>query len=133
MLDPRATLREARALLAPDGVIIIAVPDAGGLQARIFGSKWLHLDVPRHLYHFNRSSLGNLLQREGFSTIREWHQEFEYDLLGWSQSALNYGPTAPNLFFDLLTGRKPDVGPIEKIFTWVAGSVLTGFRSCSYR
>jgi SAM-dependent methyltransferase len=127
LVDPRATLCEARTLLAPDGVIIIAVPDAGGLQAGVFGSKWLHLDVPRHIYHFNRSSLRNLLQLEGFATVREWRQEFEYDLLGWSQSALNYGPTAPNLFFDLLTGRKPDVGPIEKIFTWVAGSILTGF------
>ena len=58
--------------------------------------------------------------------VREWHQEFEYDLLGWSQSALNYGPMAPNLFFDLLTGRKPEIGPLGKFFTWAAGCALTG-------
>jgi len=58
--------------------------------------------------------------------VREWHQEFVYDLLGWSQSALNYGPTAPNLFFDLLTGRHPEIGALGKFFTWTAGCALTG-------
>lgn len=127
MPDPRATLQEARSLLSPDGIVIIAVPDAGGLQARIFGPKWLHLDVPRHLYHFTRRSLDKLLRHEGFAPLRRWHQEFEYDLLGWSQSALNFGPTAPNLFFDLLTGRTPAVGRLQRISTWVVGSALTGF------
>src|SRR5271170_4366891 len=83
--DPRATLGEIRGLLSSNGVLIIAVPNAGGLQARAFRAKWFHLDVPRHLYHFTRSSLANLLQSEGFIPFREWHQEFEYDLLGWSQ------------------------------------------------
>jgi hypothetical protein len=127
MQDPRATLRQARDLISPGGVLIVAVPNAGGLQARAFGPKWLHLDVPRHLYHFTRSSLENLLRREKFTPVREWHREFEYDLLGWSQSALNFGPTAPNLFFDLLTGRKPAIGRIQWISTWIAGCVLTGF------
>jgi 2-polyprenyl-3-methyl-5-hydroxy-6-metoxy-1,4-benzoquinol methylase len=126
MPDPGATLRDARGLLSPGGVLIVAVPDAGGLQARVFGSKWLHLDVPRHLYHFTRFSLESLLRSERFAHFREWHQEFEYDLLGWSQSALNFGPTAPNLFFDLLTGRKPAIGPSQRLSTWVAGCVLTG-------
>jgi hypothetical protein len=106
--------------------LIVAVPDAGGLQAKVFGAKWLHLDVPRHLYHFTRSSLASQLQAEGSAPMREWHQEFEYDLLGWSQSALNSGPTPPNLFFDLLRGRKPAVTTLQRIATWVAGSILTG-------
>jgi len=94
LTDPRATLGEIRGLLSPKGVLIIAVPNAGGLQARAFGAKWFHLDVPRHLYHFTRPSLANLLRSEGFIPFREWHQEFEYDLLGWSQSALNSGARA---------------------------------------
>jgi SAM-dependent methyltransferase len=127
MQDPRATLQVVRNLLTPDGVLIVAVPDAGGLQARVFGPKWLHLDVPRHLYHFSRQSLENLLQMEGFTPVNEWHQEFEYDLLGWSQSALNLGTSTPNLFFDLLTGREPPISTMQRIFIWMAGCVLTGF------
>ncbi len=48
-------LEDIRRLLSANGALIIAVPNAGGLQARIFGPQWFHLDVPRHLYHFTRS------------------------------------------------------------------------------
>ena len=125
LTDPRATLGEIRGLLSPNGVVIIAVPNAGGLQARTFGAKWFHLDVPRHLYHFTRSSLANLLRSEGFIPFREWHQEFEYDLLGWSQSALNLAPGPPNLFFDLLRGFKPPVGKLASTAAWITGSLAT--------
>ncbi|MGA2847253.1 MAG: class I SAM-dependent methyltransferase [Candidatus Acidiferrales bacterium] len=125
LTDPRATLGEIRGLLSPKGVLIIAVPNAGGLQARTFGAKWFHLDVPRHLYHFTRSSLANLLRSEGFIPFREWHQEFEYDLLGWSQSALNLAPGPPNLFFDLLRGFKPPVGKLASAAAWISGSLAT--------
>jgi hypothetical protein len=33
----------------------------------------------------------------GFSAQQKWHQEFEYDLLGWSQSTLNCIMPYPNL------------------------------------
>ena len=125
LTDPRATLGEIRGLLSPKGVLIIAVPNAGGLQARTFGAKWFHLDVPRHLYHFTRSSLANLLRSEGFIPFREWHQEFEYDLLGWSQSALSLAPGPPNLFFDLLRGFKPPVGKLASAAAWISGSLAT--------
>jgi SAM-dependent methyltransferase len=121
----RATLEDIRRLLSANGVLIIAVPNAGGLQAGIFGSQWFHLDVPRHLYHFTRSSLVNLLQSEGFLPSREWHQEFEYDLLGWSQSALNLlAPGRPNLFFDLLRGFQPPIGKLASAAAWLSGALL---------
>lgn len=104
--NPRASLREIYDLLAPGGKLLIAVPDAAGLQAKIFGKDWLHLDVPRHLYHFNFRSLETLLEQCGFQIQTSRHQEFEYDLLGWSQSALNKIFAAPNVFFQSLTNRK---------------------------
>jgi SAM-dependent methyltransferase len=105
MRDPRTTLQSLARLLAPGGVLVVAVPDAGGWQARLFGPRWFHLDVPRHLYHFNHRSLKRLLEATGFTIVRRWHQEFEYDLLGWSQSALNLLMPEPNIFFNRLTGR----------------------------
>ena len=127
MPDPRATLREARGFWRRTGSLSsrCRTREAFRLASSVRSGC---TSMCRAIFIISTALLsGSLLQREGFATVREWHQEFEYDLLGWSQSALNYGPTAPNLFFDLLTGRKPDVGPILKIFTWVAGSVLTGF------
>jgi SAM-dependent methyltransferase len=105
MRDPRATLKSLARMLAPRGLLFVAVPDAEGLQARVFGPYWFHLDVPRHLYHFGARSLQHLLAVAGFTVVRRWHQEFEYDLMGWSQSALNLLLPAPNIFFNHLTGR----------------------------
>ena len=48
---PGEAIRHAARLLAPGGVVVVAVPDGGSLQARAFGDRWLHLDRPRHLVH----------------------------------------------------------------------------------
>ncbi len=105
MRDPKSTLMALSKLLASNGMLVTAVPDAGGLQAKIFRRKWFHLDVPRHLYHFDAHSMGYLLRSCGFSVKRQWHQELEYDVLGWSQSTLNLLLPVPNIFFNWLTGK----------------------------
>lgn len=46
-------------------------PTAGGLQARCFGRKWFHLDVPRHLFHFTKDSLTRLLTKHEL-VIESW-------------------------------------------------------------
>ena len=125
MRDIPHILTNIARLLKPQGRLIIAVPDFGGLQAVLFGPKWLHVDVPRHLYHFTTGSLRQALTAAGFSVQRTWHQEFEYDLLGWSQSALNYLMTEPNVFFDTLTGKEGNVGGFAKLYACLLGSLLT--------
>lgn len=123
MRNPRFTICAARDLLAPNGLLMIAVPDARGWQASIFGARWFHLDVPRHLHHFCVKSLRRLLESCGFQLERTWHQEFEYDLLGWSQSALNCILPVPNLFFDSLTGRA--TSRLHKAVSWIGGVVFS--------
>ncbi len=108
MEDPRSVLARARVLLRPEGHLVVAVPDAGGMQARLFGRHWLHLDVPRHLFHFSLKSLNRLLAAEDFRVVQARHQEFEYDVMGWSQSTLNALGMRQNAFLKLMMGR--DVG-----------------------
>lgn len=98
-------VRKAAGLLASGGKIVIAVPDAGGWQARLFGAKWLHLDVPRHVCHYTVDALTRVCEKAGLKVGRIGHQEFEYDLLGWSQSLLNALFSEPNVFFHVLTGK----------------------------
>jgi SAM-dependent methyltransferase len=123
--DPRRALDLARRLLAPGGVVIVAVPDAGGHQARFFGPGWFHLDVPRHLYHFDDRSLSRLLEATGFAVVRRLHQELEYDLLGWAQSALNTVWPEPNVLFLKLTGRTPPGGPAVGALHLALGSIMS--------
>lgn len=124
--NPRKVLKDVFQLLAPEGVLLIAVPDARGLQATIFGRFWLHLDVPRHLFHFDFNSLKLLLEQNGFGIKRHWHQEFEYDLLGWSQSALNtIYRRNPNVFFRMLAGQETRVDWFIKATNFLFGLVLS--------
>ena len=123
--NPKEMLRAARELLAPDGVLLIAVPDAGGFQARIFKENWLHRDVPRHLFHFNFKSLEKLLFECGFRVKKSRHQEFEYDLLGWSQSALNKITKTPNVFFQTLNGQAKQANAKTKISNFIGGALFS--------
>jgi SAM-dependent methyltransferase len=125
MKDIPTVLSHVARLLVPEGRLIVAVPDAGGLQARLFGPKWFHADVPRHLFHFDKKSLSFALASAGFTVLRQWHQEIEYDLLGWSQSALNYLMPHPNVFYNYLTGKRGLEGPMARSTGIVLGSLMT--------
>ncbi len=123
-LDPRQALLDLHPLLAPNGTLLIAVPNAYGSQARLFGTNWLALDVPRHLHHFSSQSLQLLLTQTGFQPSRLWHHEAEYDVFGWMQSVLNKVHHKPNVLFDLLTGRKLQLSPLARTTQLLAGALL---------
>ena len=55
--EPGRELASAAQRLVPGGVLIIAVPNADSLQARVFGDRWLALDLPRHLVHLPATAL----------------------------------------------------------------------------
>jgi SAM-dependent methyltransferase len=120
--DPIQTLYHAHRLLKPGGFLVFAVPDIEGLQAGIFGRHWFHLDVPRHLYHFGPESVKRILQLTGFVPVLRLHQEFEYDLMGWSQSALNALHLPQNLFFHMVLKRATGAGIVVKFFTYLLGA-----------
>ena len=123
-VEPRVAIQQLRHHLVDQGVIIIAVPDAGGVQAAVFGPVWFHFDVPRHLYHFTQRSLGLLLSSEGLPVRRWGHQELEYDLFGWIQSALNRAGATHNGLFASLTGKPHDSSRSEIIASYAATAAL---------
>lgn len=123
--DPRSEILALSSMLKSNGVLLIAVPNAAGLQARLFGRHWLHLDVPRHLYHFNDHSLASLLELAGLSPIRRWNQEFEYDLLGWSQSALNALMPNQNVFYRTIVGKRAGLSRGAVLVNAVLGTVFS--------
>jgi len=66
---PAEALAEAARLLRPGGLLAIAVPNFGSWHRRLFGSAWFQLDLPRHLQHFDRDSLGGLVKRSGMRPL----------------------------------------------------------------
>jgi 2-polyprenyl-3-methyl-5-hydroxy-6-metoxy-1,4-benzoquinol methylase len=64
--DLRMRIQQIKSLIKENGVLIIAVPNIDSKDAKTYGKFWAALDVPRHLYHFNQSSIRKLFENSGF-------------------------------------------------------------------
>lgn len=67
---PLSSLTRCRELLEPDGCLLVSVPNIESFEARAFRSRWIGLDIPRHLTHFSRTTLTELIRRAGFDVVR---------------------------------------------------------------
>ncbi|MFN2426920.1 MAG: class I SAM-dependent methyltransferase, partial [Candidatus Binatia bacterium] len=105
MVDPRAMLRRSFRLLRPGGVLVVEVPNFGSWQARLGPATWFHLDVPRHVIHFDRATLTTMLEAEGFAAESWSTFSAEYDAFGMMQSVLNRISPTPNWLFQKLIGQ----------------------------
>lgn len=63
--DPLRALRNLLRALAPGGVLIVEVPNAAGVGARVFGRYWCGYDLPRHLVHFTPPTMTAMVERAG--------------------------------------------------------------------
>src|SRR5688500_6193332 len=68
LVDPGAALRRIRPALDPDGVLALALPDAGSRLARAMGRRWWSV-IPTHVHYFTRRSMRTLLDRHGYETL----------------------------------------------------------------
>jgi 2-polyprenyl-3-methyl-5-hydroxy-6-metoxy-1,4-benzoquinol methylase len=89
MPNPVAIVSECARRLKPGGKIIISVPNFASWQSHFGKAAWLHLDVPRHLFHFSARSLEILLKRAGLSNVSADYVSVEHDPYGWVQTILN--------------------------------------------
>ena len=64
------TIKALSNLLKPDGKLVIAVPNAGSFDNRIYGAQWAAWDVPRHIYHFTPADIRRLMLRHGLSVTQ---------------------------------------------------------------
>src|SRR5262249_57546269 len=71
--DPVAAARRMLDWLAPGGLLIVEVPNAGGLGARLFGGAWAGLELPRHLSHFTPATLEAVIEKGGGAVVLSWH------------------------------------------------------------
>ncbi|PLW98664.1 MAG: methyltransferase [Marinilabiliales bacterium] len=64
-------------ILHQDGYMFIAVPNIDSFDASLYGKYWAALDVPRHLYHFNKRSLKKLIEKHSFELIDVYPMKFD--------------------------------------------------------
>ena len=105
VMRPVELVRWAHRILSPGGLFQVTVPSLSSWQAKLGGARWLHLDVPRHRYHFTRATLRRILEDDGFEIIDTTTFAFEYDWLGWIQTTLNAACARPNVLFERMTSQ----------------------------
>jgi SAM-dependent methyltransferase len=65
---PDEALERIAKLLAPGGVLYMAVPNAGSRLAKAMGARWWSV-IPTHVQYFTRQSLFTLLRRCGWEPL----------------------------------------------------------------
>jgi SAM-dependent methyltransferase len=62
-------LKELKRLLKPSGKIIIAVPNFKSFDANFYGRHWAAYDVPRHIWHFSKTSIDKLFAEKQMKLV----------------------------------------------------------------
>ena len=75
--DPAAELREIKRLLAPDGNCLIRIPVAAFAWEK-YGTNWVQMDPPRHLYLFTEKAMRKLADEAGLEIT-----DVRYDSTGF--------------------------------------------------
>ena len=80
--DLKKTFNELNEKLSSNGHLLIAVPNISAAEKKYLNTKWVAFDVPRHLYHFDQKSLGNLLNSYGFKidSIKPIYQDTIFNI-----------------------------------------------------
>ncbi len=75
--DPNAHLQKFNSLLKEGGALVIAVPNYESKDAVHYGKYWAAWDVPIHLWHFKKSTMQMLVEKNGFELVKIRNMKFD--------------------------------------------------------
>jgi 2-polyprenyl-3-methyl-5-hydroxy-6-metoxy-1,4-benzoquinol methylase len=100
--DLKETLQFFSNTLLDNGRLIIALPNYTSADAKHYGEFWAGYDVPRHIYHFEISSIQKLLS--GFGFTLEEIKPMVFDSYYVSMLSEKYKTGSINYFKAFLSG-----------------------------
>jgi len=86
ILDPVKFLSNLKRKLKKGGYLYLEVPDYNSVWRKIFSTYYAGLYVPRHLFHFNKKSISNILSDYRIKSIKQTHTPFIGLSLGYLTS-----------------------------------------------
>jgi SAM-dependent methyltransferase len=69
LYEPRRVIARVGEWLKPGGIFYVLVPNVDSAEARMFGSYWHGLELPRHLFHYSPASLKFLAESAGLREV----------------------------------------------------------------
>ena len=67
--EPRQVVEKVATWLKPGGIFYFQVPNINSAEARVFGTYWHGLELPRHLFHYSPASLRSLAKAAGLKVV----------------------------------------------------------------
>jgi hypothetical protein len=124
-------LDRAASLLAPSGVLIIAMPNPASLQAAVFGDSWFGLDLPRHLVHVPAAALLTRLRRLGLAIEHVGYLRGGQNLFGWLYGWVRLLPGRPDLYQAIRRrqARREPQPASSRVLAITAAAVLLPFAA----
>jgi SAM-dependent methyltransferase len=121
---PGRALRHAAGLLAPGGTLVVAVPNAASMQARLFGDRWLALDLPRHLVHLSPQALLGEIDSLGLEVERVSFLRGGQVTFGWVHGLVSQLPGHPDVYDAIRRGeaQQSAQSPARRLYA-LAGAV----------
>jgi len=123
--NPVDTLKEIGRILKPGGLLFIEIPNFSSWQAQIKRGQWLHLDTPRHLFHFSLNGIRRILKTQKFNIVEEKTFSFEYGVFGMVQSFLNIFTSEQSVLHSMLYKNKKGRLKNEKRSIPLSDKILT--------
>ena len=68
--DPDAALRKLSQRLAPEGRLLLVMPNTESIWKRLSGRRWINWHVPYHQHHFNQRNFIRMAQACGLKMVR---------------------------------------------------------------
>jgi|LauGreDrversion4_2_1035121.scaffolds.fasta_scaffold01307_14 2-polyprenyl-3-methyl-5-hydroxy-6-metoxy-1,4-benzoquinol methylase len=109
------TVKTLKQKLRTNGVMFVAVPNYQSFDATYYDRFWAAYDVPRHLYHFSKKSMANLMEANGLKIVNilpMWFDSFYVSLLSEKY-------------------KKNPLGPIIAFFIGMISNVIALFKGNS--
>jgi 2-polyprenyl-3-methyl-5-hydroxy-6-metoxy-1,4-benzoquinol methylase len=69
LYEPTRVMAKITEWLKPGGIFYVFVPNIDSAEARVFGSYWCGLELPRHLFHYSPTSLRYLAKSVGLEEV----------------------------------------------------------------
>lgn len=75
--DLNHQIKELKRLLKPSGCLIVAVPNFNSFDAQHYGKFWAAYDVPIHFWHFSKTAIQKLFQKEQMELVKILPMKFD--------------------------------------------------------
>lgn len=116
--DQREILTAVRDRLAPNGVVLIRIPVVSSHVWEKYGTNWVEMDPPRHLYLHSKKSIELLGQQVGLELFQVIHDSKSFEFWGSEQNKRNIPLVSENSYWVNETSSEftqPELDAFEKL------------------